>query len=232
MTAAPPCRVPRVGPGEVDGEVFVLVRGRQVLNTAVRGRSVYGQQTDVSTPLPRRPVTVSLMDVQGRGQIDLAEQPDEQNNYTAKIRIVDPQPGAGAYSFTLAWDDDTRGGYRANSGGGILSPNGNYRGNGSYSDGAGSARWSGQVDGRVRVSFRGNQAFSERLSGGEVRGEQAALGSGLPRRPVDVSINKLRGRGEVNIVQQPSPQNNYTLVVEINDPEGGADIYELEVSWR
>jgi hypothetical protein len=104
------------------------------------------------------------MDVQGRGQIDLAEQPDEQNNYTAKVRIVDPQPGAGAYSFTLAWDDDTRGGYRANSGGGILSPNGNYRGNGNYSDGAGSARWSGQVDGRVRVSFRGNQAFSERLS--------------------------------------------------------------------
>ena len=40
--------------GQVDGEVFVLLRGRQVLNTAVRGRSVYGQQTDVSTPLPRR----------------------------------------------------------------------------------------------------------------------------------------------------------------------------------
>jgi hypothetical protein len=48
--------------GQVDDEVFVLMRGRQFFSTAVRGRSVYNQQTDITNPLPRRPVNVTLQD--------------------------------------------------------------------------------------------------------------------------------------------------------------------------
>jgi hypothetical protein len=222
--------------GEVDDEVFVLLRGRQVFNTAVRGRSVYGQQVDISTPLPRRPVTVSLQNIQGRGQVELAEQPEANNNYTAKVRVVDPEAGTGHYSFTLAWND-TDTGYRddrsySSSGGGILTPNGGYNTGPAYSAGAGSLRWTAQVDGRVRVSFRGNQAYSQRLSGAEVYGEQVAFGSSMPRRPVDVAVNKVRGRGDVNVVQRPSAQNNYTLVIEIDDRDSGSDVYDLEVDWR
>jgi hypothetical protein len=220
----------------VDNEVFVLLRGRQVFNTAVRGRSVYGQQVDISTPLPRRPVTVSLQDIQGRGQVELTEQPEANNNYTAKVRVVDPDGGAGHYSFTLAWND-TDTGYRddrsySSSGGGILTPNGGYNTGPAYSAGAGSLRWTAQVDGRVRVSFRGNQAYSQRLSGAEVYGEQVAFGSSMPRRSVDVAVNKVRGRGDVTVVQRPSAQNNYTLVIEIDDRDSGSDVYDLEVDWR
>lgn len=221
--------------GEVDNEVFVLLRGRQILNTAVRGRSVYGQQADVSTPLPRRPVTVSLLDVQGRGQIELVEQPDQNNNFTAKIRVVDPQAGAGSYSFTLGWDESGAGYSNSgsySSGGGILSPGGGSGGVYNSNIGTGSARWTGQVDGRVRVTFRDNQAYAQRISGQEVYGEQASFGSSMPRRAFDVDVNKLRGRGDVSILQQPSPQNNYSLVIEINDRDSGSDTYDLEVSWR
>ena len=226
--------------GEVDNEVFVLFRGRQVFNTAVRGRSVYGQQIDISTPLPRRPVTVSLQDIEGRGQVELAEQPDQSNNYTAKIRVVDPDGGAGHYSFTLAWNEaDTgydRGAYSnepySNRSGGILTPNGSYDSGPSYSAGAASLRWTGQIDGRVRVSFRGNQAYSQRLSGAEIYGEQVAFGSSMPRRAMDVEVNKVRGRGDVTVVQRPSAQNNYTLVVEIDDRDSGSDVYDLQVNWR
>ena len=213
--------------GEVDNEVFVLLRGRQVLNTSVRGRSVSNQQSDISNPLPRRPVQVALQEVQGRGQVELAEQPDDSNNYTAKIRIVDPQAGAGAYSFTLSWDQE---GLGDQSVGGVLSPGSTY-GNPEQSV-PGGARWTGQIDGRVRVSFRGNQAYAQRLTGAEVYGEQVAFGSSVPRRNVDVSVNKLRGRGEVSVVQRPSANNNYTAIVEINDSDGGSDVYELELLWR
>ena len=77
---------------------------RQALH-AIRGRSVYGQQVDISRPLPRRPVTVSLQDIQGRGQVEVAEQPEPNNNYTAKVRVLDTDAGAGHYSFILAWND-------------------------------------------------------------------------------------------------------------------------------
>ena len=156
--------------------------------------------------MPRRPVNVTLQDVQGRGQIEIAEQPNDQNNFTAKVRIVDPQAGAGTYSFTMAWDES---GY--NSGvypgqtypsqnypdsGGVLSPNGGVYNGGSYGSGVSGVRWSGQVDGRVRVSFRDNQAFTQRLSGQQTYNEQVSFGSPVPRRNVDFAMNKLRGRGE------------------------------------
>jgi len=219
--------------GDVDTEVFVLVRGRQVFNTPVRGRSVSGQQVDITTPLPRRPVTVTLQDVQGRGQVELVEQPDQANNYTAKVRIVDSQPGFGNYHFTMAWDDVGQGygnrGPNYSNDRGVLTPDGSYNNNGNSN---GSARWTAQIDGRVRVSFRNNQAFTERLSGGDVRGEQVNFNSAMPRRPVDVEINKLRGRGDVTIIQRPSPENNYTLVIDIDDREGGSDVYDLQLNWR
>jgi hypothetical protein len=223
--------------GDVDNEVFVLLRGRQVFNTAVRGRSVYGQQVDISTPLPRRPVIVSLQDIQGRGQVELAEQPEPNNNYTAKVRVIDPDAGAGHYTFTLAWNDSSDTAYPddrsySSSGGGILTPNGGYNSGPAYSAGAGSLRWTAQVDGRVRVSFRGNQAYSQRLTGAEVYGEQVRFGSSMPRQSVDVAVNKVRGRGDVNVVQRPSAQNNYTLVIEIDDRDSGSDVYDLEVNWR
>ena len=53
----------------------------------------------------------------------------------------------------------------SSSGGGILTPNGGYNTSPAYSAVRGSLRWTAQVDGRVRVSFRGNQAYSQRLSG-------------------------------------------------------------------
>jgi hypothetical protein len=221
--------------GQVDDEVFVLMRGRQFFSTAVRGRTVYNQQTDITNPLPRRPVNVTLQDARGRGQIEIAEQPDSRNNFTAKIRITDPEAGAGTYGFTLGWDDsgNNSGNYNQDTypNGGVLSPGG-YSGTDSYGSGVGGVRWAGQVDGRVRVSFRDNQAFTQRLSGQEVYGQQVNFANPVPRRNVDVAVNKLRGRGDVQIVQRPSASNNYTVMVEINDTDGGADVYELEIAWR
>lgn len=228
--------------GQVDNEVFVLLRGRQFFSTAVRGRSVYNQQTDITNPMPRRPLTVHLQDIQGRGQIEIAEQPDNSNNFTAKIHIMDPQAGAGAYSFTIAWEEagyDNGGqpqqGYPAQSGG-VLSPDGAYSGGntgyGYGTNGVGGVRWSAQVDGRVRVSFRDNQAFTQRLSGQQTHGEQVSFAAPVPRRNVDVAVNKLRGRGDVDVIQRPAANNNYTLIVEIDDKDGGSDVYDLEIRWQ
>ena len=80
--------------------------------------------------------------------------------------------------------------------------------------------------------FRGNRAWSQRISGQQTYGEQASFQTPFPRANVDVSVNKLRGRGDVQIVERPSAANNYTLVLEIDDKDGGADTYDLELNWR
>jgi hypothetical protein len=49
---------------------------------------------------------------------------------------------------------------------------------------------------------------------------------------MDVEVNKVRGRGDVTVVQRPSAQNNYTLIVEIDDRDSGSDVYDLQVNWR
>jgi hypothetical protein len=75
--------------GRVDNEAIVIVQGGRARSTAVRGRSVTSEQADFTSRLPNAPVEVSLVDGQGRGQIELLEQPTSANGYAAKVRIVD-----------------------------------------------------------------------------------------------------------------------------------------------
>jgi len=46
-----------------------------------------------------------------------------------------------------------------------------------------------------------------------------------------VNMNVLQARYQVNIIQQPTAENDYTLIVDFNDgPPGGADWYEIELT--
>lgn len=48
-----------------------------------------------------------------------------------------------------------------------------------------------------------------------------------------VEINVLQGRGVVSFVQYPAPENDNTLILEIDDnPYGGAVMYEIEFVFR
>ena len=231
--------------GTVDHEALVEVRGQRVNVRTLRGQRVYGSNPSFSSALPRQNVNVRLDAAQGRGRVELVEQPNPNNNYTAVVRIFDEDNGAAQYAFRLVWDDaygssnsGTYGTYRnepyaANSGG-ILTPQG-----GSYdpyygsATGTGGMRWTGRVDGTVRVSVRGNRAWSTRVSGQPISGEQVSFGSSLPARNVgDVDVRKVQGRGDVRVLQHPSANNGYTLVFEVEDEDGGADDYGIEVLWR
>jgi tRNA A-37 threonylcarbamoyl transferase component Bud32 len=53
-----------------------------------------------------------------------------------------------------------------------------------------------------------------------------------PRDPQKIQITKRVGRGTVSIAQFPSPANDETLAVRIDDVDfGGADWYEVVISW-
>jgi hypothetical protein len=90
--------------GNVDESSVVIIRGNQVREEDLFRRAIRGSRLSLSRPLPSEYVRVlDLVDVSGRGEIELVEKPWEGNDYTAVVRIVDPQRGSAPYSFRLVW---------------------------------------------------------------------------------------------------------------------------------
>lgn len=96
----------------------------------------------------------------------------------------------------------------------------------------GRAFWRGTVDARVRLEIRGNSMTVTTMSGNTYGNGTYSFANSLPRRNVSVGVNKTKGRGSVQIIQQPSRDNDYTAVIDVVDNDGGAKEYQLEIFWR
>ncbi len=95
----------------------------------------------------------------------------------------------------------------------------------------GRLRWRGIVDDDVQLVISESNVQVRTLGGNEYNNAVYNFTSPLPRRRVTVSVNRLKGRGDVEVIQQPSRDNNFTAVVQIRDPKGGARDYDIEVMW-
>ncbi len=95
----------------------------------------------------------------------------------------------------------------------------------------GRMRWRGRVDDRTQIFVQGSNATPKPVSGSPVSNAVFNFTSPLPQRPVTVEVTKTKGRGTVEVVQQPSRSNGFTAVIEINDPKGGSEEYEFELVW-
>ena len=89
--------------GDVDDTVLVQVHGDSVRDRTVHGQGTQNINVEFDGRLPHRPVQVFISDWTGRGEVRVVRQPDPENDYTATVRIYDPQPGRGHYSFSLDW---------------------------------------------------------------------------------------------------------------------------------
>jgi hypothetical protein len=91
--------------GEVDGTIDIALRHRSVLVNVVSGRSLRREHRDfrVQGFLPARALTVRLENVDGPGTVEVTQQPAEANNFTAVVRVSNPNPGRAEFRFTLAW---------------------------------------------------------------------------------------------------------------------------------
>jgi len=100
-------------------------------------------------------------------------------------------------------------------------------------DGGRSGRmtWRGRVDDDVRILIRGGQADVETIGGTAYNDSQPNFSNSLPSRRVTVQLTMKKGRGQVFIEEQPTRENNFTAVIRIKDPRGGASDYEFELTW-
>jgi hypothetical protein len=95
----------------------------------------------------------------------------------------------------------------------------------------GRMRWRGRVDNEIQVMIQGSSATTRVVTGSPTGDGTTNFTSPLPRRPLSVAVNRLRGRGHVEVVQQPTRNNEFTAVVMIRDNKGGSDDYEFELIW-
>jgi hypothetical protein len=98
--------------------------------------------------------------------------------------------------------------------------------------GSGHFQWQGIVDGSDNIRLRASYVDMVHLTSGQVQQATYQLSAPLPLRPVQVSLRKVRGRGQIRLLEQPTASNNYTAVVQVNDQgESGNAWYEFTLDW-
>jgi hypothetical protein len=229
--------------GTVDRDVQLVMRGRDV---RVRASSYHDRRdvdrgARVQNALPKFEGVVTVRLADGRGRVDVIQQPDEINDYTAILRVRDVRSGDDQYRVLAYWEpleDEDR--YERGNNGVGNGPWGNGRGvdNRRVDEArtAGfriAAQWRGLVDDVVEVRVQGDRIETRTLSGQQNNVLVANAGSGgLPRRNVEVRIEQEVGRGTVTIVEQPSPRNGFTTVIRVSDRLAGASLYDFNLVWR
>jgi hypothetical protein len=246
--------------GRVDREVRITMHGRDARTQSAGRIQAQRSRIDVATALPRSDGHVSVRVEDGRGDVDVVQQPSARNDYTTIVRIRDRSNGTDTYRVTAFWlpersssgngpwngrddyparpgrdrdgrDDRRDDRYDRNDRGG----RGGYDRDDDYGRGAvrDALRWRGDVDDALEIRIQGSRIDYRTLSGKSVRNVRADLvRGGLPRRDVQVFVTDRSGRGSVSVVQQPSSRNNYTTVIRVYDPRSGYGAYSFDVSWR
>jgi len=230
--------------GTVDREAIVVMRGASLETVGDGFEWQRAPQFRISEALPREEGRVRVERVDGRGEVDVIEQPTRANGYTARVRVRDRKGGADQYRFAVTWEPARRG-----DGG---------RGDDDRSDGdrpgydrdrknrskretdfgfgdrrdAGALRFSARVDDVAEIRIRGGRVDVVSRSGRAIDDVRFDIrGARMPGYAVQLDLRRFAGRGNVFVSQYPREWNNWTTIVRIEDSRGGADAYEFDLRW-
>jgi hypothetical protein len=92
--------------------------------------------------------------------------------------------------------------------------------------------WSGRVDSMARISIQGGGAHVTLIGNTDYGTGDLHIRNELPHRDGTVTVQVASGRGDVDVVQQPRADNDYTAIVRIRDHSGGADRYQITALWQ
>ena len=90
--------------GDVDGEIQLVWRNGVVRVQQGGGVAPQRVRSTVSGAVRnQQPGNITLNVREGRGRVEVIQQPSAQNGYTGIIRISDPQAGYGHYNLDASW---------------------------------------------------------------------------------------------------------------------------------
>lgn len=237
----------------LDGDATFYVRGDEVFADVASGDTPDDAGSAFTAGIPRTAFAEFTMEQRdGRGTIELLEEPSAQNGYVAKLRMRDPDRGDDRYHARLFWRVDPAGD------GPIAAPEFPDRGkkgrvvsaatprlpgeelpasldkSGAPQGGSsGEFEFRGRIDGRAVFRIRGDRVYVESAGGRPVETFGFAFTQPLPaERLRDIQIERLDGRGSVDVIVVPFASNEFTAAIEVDDPRAGDDEYHFVVRWQ
>lgn len=92
--------------------------------------------------------------------------------------------------------------------------------------------WTGRVDKEVQITIRDTSMSTSIVGGAPVAVRYFDVKDRLPRRAGTVRVEVDYGRGDVDVIQQPSVTNDYAAVIRIRDKSTGKDTYQVKAFWN
>jgi len=112
------------------------------------------------------------------------------------------------------------------------------RGNGRWGNGRDNNvprevfRWQGRVDKEVRIQLQGGRAYVQSMGNREVYNDNGRFVGGLPHQDGFLRIERVQGRGDIDVIEQPTASNGYHATLRVRDPRSGADNYRIIAYWQ
>jgi hypothetical protein len=211
--------------GRVDSVARITIQGGGARVSLVGTQENGAGELRVRNELPHSDGNVTVQVAEGRGDVDVVQQPRADNDYTAILRIRDRSGGADTYRITALWAPGASTTTTSEVTGEVDRPR-----RGENVRDVGLLHWTGDVDKTAVIRWRGGRAMLQNIEGDVARNVRADVaGVGLPDRDVTLRIVQREGRGNIIIEQQPSSGNNYMAVIRVNDPQPGYGHYDFDV---
>ena len=171
--------------GRVDREVYIVMQSGDVRTRIDGYDNGAGGRVRVSSALPQTDGVIDVRMAEGRGRVDVVEQPTSRNGYRAVVRVRDDDAGSGYYRLVALWrpTGGDRAGYDGRG----------DRGDGRYGDGrSGDGSFGGHPNGGDANSGYPNSGYPN--SGGYNAGTYAGSGVLHWRGRVD-DVEEIRVQG-------------------------------------
>jgi hypothetical protein len=93
-------------------------------------------------------------------------------------------------------------------------------------------RWQGRVDKEVRIQLQGGRSYVQPMGNREVHNDNGRFVGGLPHQDGFLRIERVQGRGDIDVIEQPTASNGYHATLRVRDPRSGADNYRIIAYWQ
>lgn len=93
-------------------------------------------------------------------------------------------------------------------------------------------RWQGRVDREVRIQLQGGRAYVQSMGNREVHNDNGRMLGGLPHQDGVLRVERVAGRGDIDVIEQPTASNGYHATLRVRDPRSGADNYRIIAYWQ
>jgi hypothetical protein len=215
--------------GHVERDLELVISGRNYVATRIGSAEKVSRGTAEVLDLPRENGELVIRTAEGRGQVEVAQQPATENGYTAVIRVRDPEGGTGMYHFSAYWQGVAAGevvpftepAREPPTPGEIVRERMRRV----------AVMWAGDVDGDLEIVVEPTGVSYRTLRGLAPRALQSAISQG-PFQDAQLEVERTDGRGEIEVTQQPGPDNGYTTRIRIRDPQPGFGHYAFNLLWR